>query len=138
MKEQGSTLVSTGKQQCVHLFSIQNNEVHVVHAVQLVQFYIVYTHNIHLIMPQWFCDNYCIIISVVSCIIFCYYFFLFLLLYLLLLIVALTHDFLHVVFLIIYIIVIHHFKNTVFSCCLSHNFYIVSVVKLVVCKLCLN
>lgn len=47
-----NTLVSAGKQQCLHLFSFQNNEVYVVHVVQLVQFCIVYTHDIHLIVPH--------------------------------------------------------------------------------------
>jgi len=47
-----NTLVSAGKQECLHLFSFQNNEVYVAHAVQLVQFYIVFTHDMHLFMPH--------------------------------------------------------------------------------------
>jgi len=47
-----NTVVSAGKQQCLHLFSFQNNEAYVVHAVQLVQFYITYIHDIQLIMPH--------------------------------------------------------------------------------------
>lgn len=128
-----NTLVSAGKQQCLHLFSFQNNEVYVVHAVQLVQLYIVYASfivtcgSVTTIAPL--SVLYLVLLSVII--------FFFFTVVLAALIVALTRDFLHV-FCIIYIIVIHHFKSTVFNCCLSHNFYIVSVVKLVVCKLCLD
>ena len=152
-----NTLVSAGKQQCLHLFTFQNNEVYVVCAVQLVEFCIVWgiswlaaepvsfsrrtlCHGVSIypwctLTHAPFIDTCGSVTTVASLSV----------LYLVLfsvIIFVFFYCFLLLHFLLVVLCNLYCCNSPLWVLCsiviLSHNFYFVSVVKLVVCKLCLD